>query len=405
MLSKKSGVADVNPFFIYILGFSLALIVYQLNWSYMYPDLSFSLICFLIATFIISGAMGVYIHQKGILQFHNYNNKLNVNFWVSAITIGYILNFAYAGRIPLFAIVNNDPDVNYFEFGIPTFYVIVATFTSFFTVYLFKCYVVEKKKKYLFLCIYLLMFPLLVFNRGAILINLSSIFFVYLFSYKKNKIKIYLWLVAIVFAILMGFGILGNIRTSNQMGKDGSSDLNEVMLNLGEAKPGFVNSSIPKEYFWSYLYIASPLANLENNIDHKEVNYSFSNFLQYLNGELNFDFISKRISAIFGIEKPDNILIAPWLTVCTVYSTSYSYFGWWGMSITFLFLMTVVFLYLLIIKPNNPYFSTSVAILCTFLLFCIFDNMFFFSGLSFQLVYPVLLSLKFKLSDKKYDHE
>ncbi|TWI93817.1 hypothetical protein JN11_04938 [Mucilaginibacter frigoritolerans] len=395
MDNKITGVADVNPFFMYLLGFSIALIVYQLDWSYLFPPLSLSLLAFLIITFIISGAIGLYVHRKGVIRFYEYANKLSINSWVLAITVGYIMNFVYARHIPFFSIINNE-DIDYFEFGIPTFYVILATFTSFFTVYLFKCYIVEKNKKFLFLCIYLFIFPILVFNRGAVLLNLSSIFFIYLFSYKKNKIRIYLSVLVIVFVILMAFGLLGNLRTSNQIDKNKTQELSEIMLNLGEAKPDFVKSSIPKEYFWSYLYISSPLANLQMNVDHQVVNYSFSNVLEYINGELNFDFISKRFFSIYNIQKPENKLIAPFLTVGTVYSTSYSYLGWWGMSITFLFLMLVTLLYLVILKPENPYFSTGIAILNTFLLFCIFDNMFFFSGLSFQLVYPILLSLKFK---------
>jgi hypothetical protein len=196
-----------------------------------------------------------------------------------------------------------------------------------------------------------------------------------------------------VLAILIGFGVLGNVRSSQA---ESTTDLNDVILNIGEAKPDFVDSAIPKEYFWSYLYIASPLANLQLNVDERQPDYSVSNALQYVNGELNFDFISKRIFAHYNITKPDNLLIAPFLTVGTVYSTSYSYLGWCGMSVTFLFLMAMTFLYLLIMKPQNPYFSTGLAILNTFLLFCIFDNMFAFSPLSFQLVYPIVMSLKFK---------
>ncbi|MGZ3764756.1 MAG: O-antigen polymerase [Mucilaginibacter sp.] len=395
MNKTSKGIADVNPFFTYIIGFLIALIVYQLDWSYLFPALSISLAFFLIITFLISGAIGLYVHRKGALKYYEHSNKLNVNWFVFAITIGYMLNFAYARQIPLISIANNG-DIDYREFGIPTFYVILATFTSFFTVYLFKCYLVEKKKQYLFLCIFLFAFPILVFNRGAVLLNLSSIFFLYLFSYKKSKIKIYLKLLVIVFIVLMGFGLLGNLRTSNQIDKNQTQDLNEIMLNLGDAKPAFVNSSIPKAYFWSYLYISSPLANLQANINLQKPNYSISSGLQYINSELNFDFISKRIFSAFKLEKPENIQIAPFLTVSTVYSTSYTYLGWWGMSITFLFLMAITFLYLVVMKQQNPYFSTGLAILNTFLLFCIFDNMFSFSGLSFQLVYPILFSLKFK---------
>ncbi|HVW14768.1 MAG TPA: O-antigen polymerase [Mucilaginibacter sp.] len=395
MDKKIKSVADVNPFFTYIIGFTIALIIYQLDWSYLFPSLTLSLVSFLILTFVISGFIGLYVHRKGILKNYEYVNKLNVNWIVLAITISYILNFIYAKQIPLFSIANN-ADIDYREFGIPTFYVILATFTSFFTVYLFKCYIVEKKRKYLFLCLYLFIFPILIFTRGAVLLNLSSIFFLYLFSYKKNKIKIYLSIVAIIFTVLIGFGVLGNIRTSNQIDKGQTQELSEIMLNLAEAKPSFVNSPVPKAYFWSYLYISSPLANLQININEQKPTYNLPSVLQYVNSELNFDFISKRIFAFFNVQKRDNTLIAPFLTVGTVYSTSYTYLGWWGMSITFLFMMGVSFCYLIIIRPQNPYFSTALAMLNTLLLFCIFDNMMNFSGMSFQLVYPILLSLKFK---------
>ena len=318
MNKKIIGNADVNPFFTYIVGFTLALLMYQLDWSYLFPSLTLSLVFFLIITFVISGFIGLYVQRKGVLKNYEYINKLNVNWIVLGITIGYILNFIYAGQIPLFSITNN-VDIDYQEFGIPTFYVILATFTSFFTVYLFKCYVVEKKKKYLFLCLYLLVFPILIFTRGTVLLDISSIFFVYLFSYKKNKIKIYLWIVAIILVVLIGFGMLGNIRTSNQIDKGQTQELSEIMLNLAEAKPSFVNSAVPKAYFWSYLYISSPLANLQINVNEQKPVYSLPTALQYANSELNFDFISKRVSTVFNVRKPDNTLIAPFLTGGTDY--------------------------------------------------------------------------------------
>src|SRR3569833_3168397 len=106
-LKKTSGVADVNPFFFYIIGFSIALIIYLLDWSYLFPPLSFSYVTFLIVTFIISGAIGFYIHKKGLLKYRQFSNKLNINWLVAAITVGYALNFLYARQIPLFSIANN----------------------------------------------------------------------------------------------------------------------------------------------------------------------------------------------------------------------------------------------------------------------------------------------------------
>jgi len=388
--------ADVNPFFIYIAGFTLALLVYQLDWSYLYPPLSFSLILFLLVTFIISGIIGFYIHKKGILRFMAHRNTLNTRLIIVCISIGYLLEFLYARQIPLLSILKNS-DVDYQDFGIPTFHVVLVTFTSFYSVYLFYCYIVEKKKAYLFYGISLFIFPILIFSRGTILLNLSSIFFVYLFSIQKNKLRVYFKIMLIIFVVLMGFGILGNIRTSNQIDKNGTVDLNDIMLGLGEAKPAFENSAIPKAYFWSYLYISSPLANLQCNINQTgNLKYDLPAFAEYLNSEVNFDFISKRIDATFGLEKPENKLIAPFLTVGTIYSTSYSYVGWIGMSITFVALMLISLLYIAILKPDSPFFVTAISILNTMILFSLFDNMIAFSGLSFQLIYPLLLSVRLK---------
>jgi hypothetical protein len=59
-------------------------------------------------------------------------------------------------------------------------------------------------------------------------------------------------------------------------------------------------------------------------------------------------------------------------------------------------MMVISFLYVLILKPTNQFFATGIAILNSVLLFSIFDNMLVFSGLSFQLLYPLLFSISYK---------
>ncbi len=60
--------------------------------------------------------------------------------------------------------------------------------------------------------------------------------------------------------LLYFFGVLGNYRMVK-------SSSNEYFMEVAEATDSFRNSRIPKEYFWSYIYISSPLANLQNNIN------------------------------------------------------------------------------------------------------------------------------------------
>jgi hypothetical protein len=389
---RSKGIIDVNPFFIYIIGFAIAFIIYSFNWSFLYPTLSTGLIIFFTVSFIISFLIGVYFYKKGYYKYRHFKNTLNIPFWYTLIVIGFIAEFAYARAIPLVAIITGQ-EFDYTSFGIPTFHVILVTFTGFFTVQLFNCYMSEKKLKYLFYSLSLFIFPILIFSRGTFLVNLSSIFFVYLISTKRAKTKIYIVFTSIILIILLLFGISGNVRS----GDKNSVDLNDLILTIGDAKPEFVNSPIPKEYFWAYLYISSPLANLQYNIDHnKTYNYSLPNIVNYANSQLNFDFISKRIESYFGLKHLDIMLIDEHLAVATIYSYSFSYLGWLGICITFIFIMTVTFFYSIILKPSNVYFATGIAILNTMILFSIFDNMFAFSGLSFQLIYPFLLSLKFK---------
>lgn len=386
---------DVNPFFTYIIGFSIALFVYTFDWSYLYPPLSTPLKLFFSLSFIISFTLGCFFVKKKYFIYRPCQNTLNVKILYSFIILGFLAEFAHAGAIPFFAIISGS-GFDYAAFGIPTFHVILITFTGFFTIQLFNIYMSTNEKKYLWLCLSLFIFPILIFSRGTFLLNLSSITFVYLFSTNRNKLKIYLSFSVIVMIILLLFGVLGNIRTENQ--KSGTiDDVNELILLMGDAKPSFEYSSIPREYFWAYLYISSPLANLQLNIDtNQEYKYSVKNFLLYVNTQLNFDFISKRINSTLGWEPLEINMIAEYWVVATAFSYSYSYLGWLGIVLTFCFIMTVSFVYLILLRPSNPYFATGLAILNTMLLFCIFDNMFTFSGLSFQLIYPLLLQFKLR---------
>src|ERR1700679_1787543 len=112
-VKKIKAVIDVNPFFTYIAGFLLALIVYQLDWSYLFPPISFSLFFFIIITFLKGGAIGFYLPKKKVLRFYNHDNKLNVKLWVLAITVGFIFEFIYARNIPFLSILNKNVDIEY----------------------------------------------------------------------------------------------------------------------------------------------------------------------------------------------------------------------------------------------------------------------------------------------------
>ena len=165
------------------------------------------------------------------------------------------------------------------------------------------------------------------------------------------------------------------------------------LLALPEATESFKNNLVPGEFFWFYLYASSPIANFQNAVNKdKNIDYNVFNFI---GNELVPDFITKRIinpkndiDLIFNSEK---YLIASFLTVGSTYYNPYVRMGWIGVIIIYIYFMALFTFLPFWVSVKEPYYSTTIAILCTMALFSTFDNMIRFTGLSFQLVYPLLL--------------
>jgi hypothetical protein len=78
-----------------------------------------------------------------------------------------------------------------------------------------------------------------------------------------------------------------------------------------------------------------------------------------------------------------------------MYSRAYSYCGWIGIISMFILLLLLPLVYVKLVAANSPFFVTGLAILSTMFLFSGFENMIRFTGLSFQLVFPILLTFLF----------
>jgi hypothetical protein len=224
-----------------------------------------------------------------------------------------------------------------------------------------------------------------------------SCVFVYLIKYQKNITFRKITGLAILAVIcLYLFGIVGNVRVNNSYHREGSLVDNSLFLQIGGATDKFKESVIPKEFFWSYIYISSPLANLQKTIDNFEYekDISLSDSFEFTVTQIFPDFISKRIVSLYEIVIPQGIQIAPELNVSTAFAQSYVILGWVGVSLLAIFMFTFALFYILLLKRlNSEYFIVGVAILNSIFVFNTFSNMFAFTGLSFQLIYPLLFTL------------
>jgi len=295
------------------------------------------------------------------------------------------MEFVYEGGIPLVKILLRQP-YNYRFFGVPSLHVFNVTFASFFTIFLFHLYLSSHKNKYLILSLINWAAAILIYSRAMFIFILVAAFFVYLAS-GSIKIKFILWTPLVGIMILYFFGILGNVRESFEA----KSKYNPALfLETGGATDQFRSSWVPKEFFWGYIYISSPLANLQTNINTRHVSDKPSVLYQHVNNEIAFDFISKRINRLLGWEREGENTITGPFNVSTVYSRSFSYQGWIGIFIMAAFVLVFPWFYCWLL-PQGSFTLTGIAILNTMYLFLVYDNTIRFTGLGFQLIYPVIL--------------
>jgi hypothetical protein len=123
--------------------------------------------------------------------------------------------------------------------------------------------------------------------------------------------------------------------------------------------------------------------------------------LAFVNNEIFFESISKRINSIVGITREEEITIKDPFNVSTIYSRSYSYLGWPGMILMAAFVVALPIVYFKLLSHDNRYRLTGIAILCSVYFFLVYDNTIRLMALGFQLVYPLTLPFVDKFFKKE----
>lgn len=312
-----------NPNFIYICTFIIPFFVYTLGWSSIYPALTSKLFGFYIVTFSIAFLTGIVIDRLTGFVYHPipiYKHNLAV---IICLYLLYCLDFWYTGFVPMFAYSGGQAGFREFKIGIPTFHVVLVTFTIFFSLYLFHQYLSHRKWSLLLLYISSFGFFVMLLERSSIMYIFIGSIFLFFISQKRIFIKKIIGLGVLSLFILYMFGYLGNMRST--LGDP------EVIPRMSGATDKFMDSRIPKEYYWSYLYIASPVANLQNNIN-LETNV-VPNYAGFLVFEMIPDFAAKRLADLFSVAPREFQQILPWLNVGTIYALPFSYLSWAGVLI------------------------------------------------------------------------
>ena len=316
------------------------------------------------------------------LNFKEYYIKKDIVFYIILFLIA--VEFLYSGYIPLFEFFKGNLKYDDLEFGIKTLHVITMTLSSFYFIHLFYQFLIFKKLIIFIKLLILFSFPLLLLARSSLLMLLLSCVFVYLFSINKIKMKSLITLFLLGVFVLYLFGLMGNIRET----------ANSLFMTIAEPSEKFEQTNIPTEFMWPYIYIASPVAILQYNMSIP-VQYELDKLII---GSMVPDIISKRTELYDEIQNME--LLVSWLNVGTQYVTAYRYFGLLGMYIIFFSMSLFVFVYTIFLK-GNKYFFAGYTVLILMVLFGIFSNMWVYSALSLQFIYPFLLKKIEKITLRK----
>ncbi|MVN21005.1 O-antigen polymerase [Mucilaginibacter arboris] len=378
-----------NPNFIYIFSFIVPFVFYSFQWSTLYPRLGMGLLLFYIFTFLICGILGLVINLIKPFKYTKIKESRTNAIIISIIFALYTFEACYSRNIPLIKLLKGTYEYTTEDsFGIPVIHTFLVSFNTFYTIYLFHQYISLKKGKlFLFFLISIVPFLLLVY-RSSILNILLGTLIVYLLGKREISVMLIFKTIIGVIVVLFMFGYLGNLRS-------GEGDPTYIPRSSG-ATEEFLSSSIPKEFYWSYLYVASPVANLQNNINYvRKPEGSYSNLIlnEFLPGFFTKFFIKQ--------DQKEFNQINPFLNVGTMYVYSFSYLRWKGIIFLFLYFIAIVNLYYFLIQKSDTYKVTGLAILFNIIILANFHNTISYSAASIQLIYPVAFSMiKHQLNKK-----
>ena len=373
----------LNPYYVYIWAFGLVLVLNALKWSEYLFDITWPLFFFLIITFIISYLFGTVFQNKHKIVYmpgsdFSKKDKNRIRF----ILIGYCLEFLYAQEIPLLRYGFSNIENSFTHFGgIPTFHVILVTYSVYYScVYFYKLLSHFSYKRFAIFLTIAIVPSVLMINRGMLFSIIITCVILFVLSLRNFTRKYFVYISIVIFICLYGFAFLGKMKI-------GDDSDNSIFKAYTLPTENFEKTGIPAILLWPYIYASSPISNLELCVSQYTPQNSATAFVAKC---IIPDFISGRIydDNLRAISPP---LITPVFNVSTMYYSAYVYYGWIGMVLLFIYhiFMISISLFSCSIRTNENY-PVLYALVCTIVLLNTFANMWVFSAISFPIVWVYL---------------
>jgi hypothetical protein len=378
-----------NPFYLYCIAFTFAILTYQWGWSKIYPRLSTNLILFFIISFIAFIGIG-YLFEKKKFSVKPVTSislsLIDFVFWL-IIVLGS-LDILIMGYIP---ILNSSH--NYKEFGAPVIDVLFNTLSIFFSVVFLQLLLEKKKVRFLIYFVVVLIIQVILFRRSTLVWIITSSLFLVLLQQKTVNVIFLAVGIILIPLFSFAFGLLGNKRSNFTQ--------SYVIDNLG-ASNRFKDSGLSHNNYIAYLYISSPLANLQNNIlpgDKFRNKGDLKDFFFYC---ILPPSLTMRLEKRLNLNQPVPNLIIPELIVGSCFMISYCTMGFAGLIIMCAFILIYNILCLILVRKWKTFYIPVLALLSTTISLLIFDNILNRLDIILMLFfYPVFFHFINSLTDKR----
>ena len=342
----------LNPYFVLSFCFILSYSATFLGWSDLFGDLNevTNAIYLSVALFFFCLSLLTYDKYKKNTIFKKICISPSDNLFIFLIIGFFILELFYSGSLPF--LLDNYSDILDSKFGIPILHGFFISYISYKSLYFYYVYLSTKNLKYLLfiLCINLIIFLLM--RRGLLVFNLLAYTFMYIIyslsdfgNIKFIKIKIIL----ISITTLLFFGLIGNLRLGDNSG--------DYILSVGKASQKFFDSGVPKEFFYGYMYLSSPV----NIFDINVTSVNQESFVGFVYKNILPDFLAKRFIA------PDDDLVvqtSSGFNVGGLFLIPFQHAGFMGI---FYIIFYYLALSLLVLRALLKKKKRSIIALCLFL--------------------------------------
>lgn len=357
----------INPFYLGGMLWAIVLFCYELRWSDLCRPLEPGLLAFILV--LIASLFVIGFLFRDVLTFSREVTDFKDARRLTALICIVLLSGMIIHRsVPLLSVFQGKA-YNTQDVGTPlvgTFFTALALWQSFRLSLAFELTRSKSAFRQLGLIFLIL---LLCVQRQNIMVWLVGVLCAIWVCRRRKQMRslgkrlrlVFLLLVVIAVALFV-FGAIGNARYGLWSWDDSS-----MISALGYLNSRYPNW-LPKEYFWAYIYVVTPLANLNNNI----VTILPSGETTAILSLLIPSSIGERL--LPGV-LPSPYLIQPSLTVCTSYVNSYLLGGYSGM-LLFMMLQQLLMMLVMAFAVHEKGDSKYAGLLCVayYIAMTIFDN-------------------------------